>query len=988
MKKSFIIILFLLINFVHLTRAQLYTQNFAEGYLPLGWTESKGLLDVITTLSGSQSYWAQGDFGNIVSAGSECARLYIYDSGSSRNEWTFTPTVTIPVGDYRLVFDLALTPYDGNAPATLEVDDKFAVVISTDNGVTWSSSNVLQLWNSTTTISNTGQSIVIPLSGYSGDVKFGFYGETTTGISDNFIFIDNIVVEEVPTVPVLTINPSSKDFGPLQIYSSVSQVFNLSNTGAGSLVINSSADIVLSGINADMFEMASLPSFPITLSGAATVTLSVNYNPTVVGIHSANLDITDSNSEIHNVALTGEGYDFTIYPEYIQDFEGELFAPENWINANWVIGGTPYEGLKSAQTSYDHDGEAILQSPRIFLPGNYRISFFWKDNDSKKSLIDAKDFMPKVENHDTTFFEIMVEGTSNWVTLDFLSSPSSMSNYEQSVTDLSAYNGKGIYVRWRDKNDQSINSLGTVLDYISITEITDNNVGITELKPKYSFLNGTITPIAEVTNFGQNTATFDVELEITDGELYNYSETISVTNLIYSNSQVLSFADVILPILGDYTVTVKTLLTEDENTSNDSLITNYGVLDENNIAYAYSIYNETNLPSNCPVIFELSSPEDIYVIADHSADNYSPRGGEWLNNIWYAFDIDLTPAISVKRFIKINPVTGDKIVITDNVDYAPIDITYDYTTETMFGIVVSTGDIYALFSINLETGSLTQIGLIQDGIPLTLACNLNGELFSVFADGNFYNINKTNGSKNLVGNLGVTGLRYVQSMSFDHRNGDILYWNQQGTSSTGDLYTINVETGFASLVGQIYGNAELVSFAIPYTVPSNTYTVNFNVVGIEPNGTLIATVDSYQISTGSEVEEGSTVVFTATPSNGYKVKEWKENSIIVSDNNSNEFNILNLENNTEVTVEFEIINNINNINNANISIYPNPSDGLFKLTVDKQYFVDIIDVTGKVVLKAEINSVCNVIDLTSLNKGLYFIRLNDEKNITLQVILK
>ena len=90
----------------------------------------------------------------------------------------FTPPVNLGSGmGYQLEFDLALTPYGGTRSATLGSDDKFAVVISTDGGTTWTSANTLQQWNSGTPISNTGNHIVINLSSYSGIVKFGFYGK-------------------------------------------------------------------------------------------------------------------------------------------------------------------------------------------------------------------------------------------------------------------------------------------------------------------------------------------------------------------------------------------------------------------------------------------------------------------------------------------------------------------------------------------------------------------------------------------------------------------------------------------------------------------------------------------------------------------------------------------------------------------------------------------------------------------------------------------
>ncbi|MGI6488338.1 MAG: S-layer homology domain-containing protein [Syntrophothermaceae bacterium] len=89
------------------------------------------------------------------------------------------------------------------------------------------------------------------------------------------------------------------------------------------------------------------------------------------------------------------------------------------------------------------------------------------------------------------------------------------------------------------------------------------------------------------------------------------------------------------------------------------------------------------------------------------------------------------------------------------------------------------------------------------------------------------------------------------------------------------------------------------------TIPVTTYTVTFGVTG--ENGSLAATVDSETISSGAEVEAGKTVVFTATPADGYQVKEWTSGGEAVADNKTNTLIVESLLVATAVTVEFEAI---------------------------------------------------------------------------------
>ena len=178
-------------------------------YPPTNWTEATGLLAAPTTLSGTSSNWTADGFANVGTTGS--AKLNIWST--TIKDWMFTPPVNLGSGmNYQLEFDLALTPFGATGPATLGVDDKFAVVISTDGGATWTSANTLQLWTSGTPISNTGDHITINLASYSGVVKFGFYGESTVSNADNDLFVDNVQVRQPPAGPPgCAINPSPAD---------------------------------------------------------------------------------------------------------------------------------------------------------------------------------------------------------------------------------------------------------------------------------------------------------------------------------------------------------------------------------------------------------------------------------------------------------------------------------------------------------------------------------------------------------------------------------------------------------------------------------------------------------------------------------------------------------------------------------------------------------------------------------------------------------
>ncbi len=136
-------------------------------------------------------------------------RMQAYVYGTTAKFWLITPTISIPnEGLYELSLDvLARKTMDDSAPAAAP-DDKFVVLISTDNGNTWTTSNALIYTDSdadTTRdfadFNQTPTRVKFKLENaegvaYSGFVKFAFYVESTQSNGSNYVFIDNIAVNQ------------------------------------------------------------------------------------------------------------------------------------------------------------------------------------------------------------------------------------------------------------------------------------------------------------------------------------------------------------------------------------------------------------------------------------------------------------------------------------------------------------------------------------------------------------------------------------------------------------------------------------------------------------------------------------------------------------------------------------------------------------------------------------------------------------------------
>ena len=172
-----------------------YNENFTT-YLDPCWSESRGLLSITNTvMTEFYSSWAEDGFANIGTTGAAVMNIYT----TPRKEWLISPSIDLgTTANLQLEFDIALTQYYNTNITNFGADDTLAVVISTDNGITWNTSNILQVWTIGTEPSNTGDNIIIDLSTYTGVVKIGFYAASSVSNSDNDLFIDNFWVRTPP----------------------------------------------------------------------------------------------------------------------------------------------------------------------------------------------------------------------------------------------------------------------------------------------------------------------------------------------------------------------------------------------------------------------------------------------------------------------------------------------------------------------------------------------------------------------------------------------------------------------------------------------------------------------------------------------------------------------------------------------------------------------------------------------------------------------
>ncbi len=177
---------------------------FETTTLPTDWKRYDGLFNADTILTSAlttSSKWSLTTATDAINSVHFKANIY----GTGTYGWVVTPKIdltNVAEGTGMILrFDAALCKY-GNpstAPIAQDTDDKFAVIISRDGGLTWTKAN-MTLWQNIEgadynyyEVPVTGKTYCIDMTQYAGlNIAIAFYGESTVSGPDNDFHFGNI----------------------------------------------------------------------------------------------------------------------------------------------------------------------------------------------------------------------------------------------------------------------------------------------------------------------------------------------------------------------------------------------------------------------------------------------------------------------------------------------------------------------------------------------------------------------------------------------------------------------------------------------------------------------------------------------------------------------------------------------------------------------------------------------------------------------------
>lgn len=202
-----------------------------------------------------------------------------------------------------------------------------------------------------------------------------------------------------------------------------------------------------------------------------------------------------------------------------------------------------------------------------------------------------------------------------------------------------------------------------------------------------------------------------------------------------------------------------------------------------------------------------------------ASTNYMIYSQEYVNGKVYAYGVDTYDWEANWQFMTINPKTYEIESMIDMGHGFPFvyDMTYDYTTGTMYAVVGYDDTSSDLYMINMANGGLIPV-METEPFFASLAAAPDGTLYamamseesfdwetwsSTYSNALLYKLDVENGTYEVAFDTGVKS-NMIASMTFDHDTGD-LYWSGlfQGSPSSNGLYMIDMQTQTAYNLGSI-----------------------------------------------------------------------------------------------------------------------------------------------------------------------------------------
>lgn len=437
--------------------------------------------------------------------------------------------------------------------------------------------------------------------------------------------------------PYLTVDPESLTFGPIALNGSQNKTFGL--TGEN---LTANASLAITGTGAAMFSVAA--SVAKDGDGAIDEDVTVTYNPTAAGTHTATLTVSSDGAVSREVALSGEA---------------KVLRTVKWYSSNSTeITG---DDLGEATTSV-LDGGKVTTLPDAPESCDASISFqgwtnepYAKSDDAPAVLFtDAKD-APAVSGGNATYYAVWANasGDDGSVEIDietenFPTSYGTANTFTEYTLEGYTFKIQQMYInqgkiQWRSGTDN--NGAGTIyntetfpghISSIVVEYNSDNNKNIAlKIGDTENPTSGTsITPSVS----GTYTYTFDCSdysfdyFVLTNGQYAGYTSSVTI-------NYAASIKDYSTTCSAPVVIADPTFSPEATSSDNDIEVS---ISAAQGMTIYYSIGAESNPKTSGTAYSSAISVTEDKVIKAVATDGY----GNWSNIVTKTYTINYSPSIA------------------------------------------------------------------------------------------------------------------------------------------------------------------------------------------------------------------------------------------------------------------------------------------------------------------------------------------------------
>jgi hypothetical protein len=525
-----------------------------------------------------------------------------------------------------------------------------------------------------------------------------------------------------------------------------------------------------------------------TFAHTLDLSAEAEYNVKVTVITPSNVDeqsITGRNSivDVINTFPWEEGFEDngTAFPDgWRQEY---VKGTCNWnvtVPGAWYL-PTSHSGEYVAALRYDYGGNNItklIPPPLDLSELTYPTLKFWRKLGSglcnlriyyKSHIADEWSLLSEYEGYDAQWQDTLVELPNPSKTYFISFEGQYNSDAVTAIDDITIFDGEPRY-------EAEFVEIITDLDAGTFTAVIKNNgfCNIPTLKVAYK-LNDAAPVIEE----------FEANLPFKDTIYHTFD---------YILSQ------------GYYYLEAYIIMDEDYNHTNDT--TRRDIIMQPDLRlYGYRVYGVNSAPIGF-VSFTTRNPQEVSFLNDYTDEGFALASGTIVGDKLYAYTANRNPlGAKLRKYVVFSvndwSLQFEAPIHDDFKNVFHTDITYDITTNTIYAASAKDNwpapHEYMIMTINPQTGVPTNVAT-QDMQFSFIACNLQGELYSIGANGMLYKFDKTTYSYTEIGSSGYDP-KFRQTMTFDLSSGRLLWAFH--SAQMGLLLEVDLTTGRAYNHGTI-----------------------------------------------------------------------------------------------------------------------------------------------------------------------------------------